>query len=122
MGRSVWAAGGERRSLWQRCQAQRQAQLSRSTARDTLLTEPPFPQRPDIKCCQAISPAAREELVGLTFHKAKAVLAGLVLHTGLAAGVRAVRASLAVAHRVVCCISLPLHNEAGIWAKGAQIK
>ena len=80
---------------------------------------PPFPGEPGGQCCQGIGPTEREELVGLTCHEAEAALAGLVLHAGLAAGVRAVHASPALAHRVVRCVSLRLHDEAGVWAKGA---
>lgn len=90
------------------------AQLSQGPVRGTMLGEPPFPE----VSADGISPVEWEQLVRFTCHKAKAKLARLVLHTGLAADVRAVHASLALAHRVVCCISVHLHNEASIWAEG----
>lgn len=102
--------------------AQQQAQLSQSPARGALLGESPFPWRIWGQCCQGIGPTEREELVRLTCHEAEAALAGLVLHTGLAAAVRAVHASPALAHRVVRCISLRLHDEASVWAKGARAR
>lgn len=61
----------------------------------------------------------REEQAGLTRHEAEAELAGLVLHAGLAAGIGAVRAGPALAHRVVRRVSFRLHDEAGVWAAGA---
>lgn len=80
----------------------------------TMLGEPPFPE----VSADGISPVEWEHLVRFTCHEARAKLARLVLHAGLAADVRAVCASPALTHRVVCCISLHLHNEAGIWAEG----
>lgn len=113
---------GKQPSPWQCCQVQWQAELSQSSARGTLLVESPFPWKTQGQCCQGFSPADREELVGLTCHKAEAMLTGLVLHAGLAAGVRAVHANLALTHSVVCCVSLCLHDEASIWARGAQAR
>lgn len=112
-GRCGAVGPGEQHSQCQCCQAQCRQSPPKALPGLPCWGSPPFPGG------QGSGLTEREELVGLTCHKAEAVLAGLVLHTGLAAGVRAVHAGPALTHRVVCCVSLCLHDEASVWAEGA---